>query len=139
MLDDLYSVFFVTYKNVPHSEARELCPANSHKLTTLNLAYKVDLVLGSAKIVHRKIVLRSIKSLKEQRMFITVSTVGCNVLDTLVLIVLVYQVQTAHRCATVLKDTINPYMMRRMKKDVQMTLDLPQKSEQVCRTDLRKI
>ncbi|XP_066916611.1 DNA excision repair protein ERCC-6-like [Clytia hemisphaerica] len=41
------------------------------------------------------------------------------------------QVQTAHRCATVLKDTINPYMMRRLKKDVKMVINLPQKNEQV--------
>lgn len=41
------------------------------------------------------------------------------------------QVQTAYRCASVLRDTINPYMLRRLKKDVKQALQLPAKSEQV--------
>ncbi|KAL3875967.1 hypothetical protein ACJMK2_033861 [Sinanodonta woodiana] len=42
-------------------------------------------------------------------------------------------VQTAYKCACVLRDTINPYLLRRMKADVK--IDLPSKSEQVlfCR------
>ncbi|XP_064636661.1 DNA excision repair protein ERCC-6-like [Lineus longissimus] len=45
------------------------------------------------------------------------------------------QVQTAYKCACVLRDTINPYLLRRMKADVQSNLNLPKKSEQVlfCR------
>ncbi|XP_031563807.1 DNA excision repair protein ERCC-6-like [Actinia tenebrosa] len=45
------------------------------------------------------------------------------------------QVQTAYKCACVLRDTINPYLLRRLKKDVKMSLDLPDKNEQVlfCR------
>uniref|UniRef100_A0A4W3GV80 DNA excision repair protein ERCC-6 n=1 Tax=Callorhinchus milii TaxID=7868 RepID=A0A4W3GV80_CALMI len=45
------------------------------------------------------------------------------------------QVQTAYKCACVLRDTINPYLLRRMKADVKMNLALPDKSEQVlfCR------
>ncbi|XP_015269685.1 PREDICTED: DNA excision repair protein ERCC-6 [Gekko japonicus] len=45
------------------------------------------------------------------------------------------QVKTAYRCACVLRDTINPYLLRRMKSDVQMSLSLPDKNEQVlfCR------
>ncbi|XP_070607571.1 LOW QUALITY PROTEIN: DNA excision repair protein ERCC-6 [Erythrolamprus reginae] len=45
------------------------------------------------------------------------------------------QVKTAYRCACILRDTINPYLLRRMKADVQMTLSLPDKNEQVlfCR------
>ncbi|XP_006167482.2 DNA excision repair protein ERCC-6 [Tupaia chinensis] len=45
------------------------------------------------------------------------------------------QVKTAYRCACVLRDTINPYLLRRMKSDVKMSLSLPDKSEQVlfCR------
>ncbi|KAJ3145683.1 hypothetical protein HDU89_006918 [Geranomyces variabilis] len=43
------------------------------------------------------------------------------------------QVQTAYKCAVVLRDLISPYLLRRMKKDV--AADLPTKSEQVlfCR------
>jgi len=43
------------------------------------------------------------------------------------------QVQTAYKCACVLRDLINPYLLRRMKADVAN--DLPQKTEQVlfCR------
>jgi DNA excision repair protein ERCC-6 len=41
------------------------------------------------------------------------------------------QVQTAYRCACVLRDTISPYLLRRMKADVQMSLQLPSKNEQV--------
>ncbi|KAI9333534.1 Rad26 protein [Zopfochytrium polystomum] len=43
------------------------------------------------------------------------------------------QLQTAHRCALVLRDLIAPYLLRRMKKDVAE--DLPQKTELVlfCR------
>ncbi|XP_032221486.2 DNA excision repair protein ERCC-6 [Nematostella vectensis] len=45
------------------------------------------------------------------------------------------QVQTAYKCACVLRDTINPYLLRRLKKDVKMDLELPNKNEQVlfCR------
>ncbi|KAI9274508.1 SNF2 family N-terminal domain-containing protein [Phascolomyces articulosus] len=39
------------------------------------------------------------------------------------------QVQTAYKCACVLRDLINPYLLRRMKVDV--AADLPRKSEQV--------
>ena len=43
--------------------------------------------------------------------------------------------QTAYKCACVLRDTINPYLLRRMKSDVQNVLQLPAKNEQVlfCR------
>ncbi|XP_031434408.1 DNA excision repair protein ERCC-6 [Clupea harengus] len=45
------------------------------------------------------------------------------------------QVQTAYKCACVLRDSINPYLLRRMKADVKASLSLPDKSEQVlfCR------
>lgn len=45
------------------------------------------------------------------------------------------QVQTAYKCACVLRDTINPYLIRRMKADVKTSLQLPEKNEQVlfCR------
>ncbi|KAJ8328118.1 DNA repair protein rhp26 [Batrachochytrium dendrobatidis] len=43
------------------------------------------------------------------------------------------QVQTAYKCACILRDMISPYLLRRMKSDV--ATDLPKKSEQVlfCR------
>ncbi|TKS85519.1 DNA excision repair protein ERCC-6 [Collichthys lucidus] len=41
------------------------------------------------------------------------------------------QVQTAFKCASVLRDTINPYLLRRMKADVKANLSLPDKNEQV--------
>ena len=41
------------------------------------------------------------------------------------------QVATAYKCACVLRDTINPYLLRRMKSDVGEALALPSKSEQV--------
>ena len=45
------------------------------------------------------------------------------------------QVATAHKCATVLRDTINPYLLRRLKSDVKSHINLPSKNEQVlfCR------
>ncbi|KAM9197329.1 DNA excision repair protein ERCC-6 [Dugong dugon] len=45
------------------------------------------------------------------------------------------QVKTAYKCACVLRDTINPYLLRRMKSDVKRSLSLPDKNEQVlfCR------
>lgn len=45
------------------------------------------------------------------------------------------QVKTAYKCACVLRDTIGPYLLRRMKSDVKVNLDLPGKNEQVlfCR------
>lgn len=45
------------------------------------------------------------------------------------------QIQTAFRCACVLKDTISPYLLRRVKSDVKMSINLPSKNEQVlfCR------
>jgi len=44
-------------------------------------------------------------------------------------------VQTAYKCACVLRDTIAPYLLRRMKADVRVNLQLPNKNEQVlfCR------
>lgn len=42
-----------------------------------------------------------------------------------------FQVQTAFKCACVLRDTINPYLLRRMKEDVKANLSLPDKNEQV--------
>lgn len=45
------------------------------------------------------------------------------------------QVEIAYRCATVLRDAIKPYLLRRVKDEVQMVLNLPTKNEQVlfCR------
>lgn len=39
------------------------------------------------------------------------------------------QIDAAYRCALVLRDLIDPYLLRRMKADVQ--IKLPEKSEQV--------
>ncbi|ANB12861.1 DNA-dependent ATPase RAD26 [Sugiyamaella lignohabitans] len=47
------------------------------------------------------------------------------------------QVQTAYKCAVVLRDIISPYMLRRMKVDV--AADLPKKSEKVLFCKLTKI
>ena len=46
---------------------------------------------------------------------------------------LLLKVKTAYKCACVLRDTINPYLLRRMKSDVKMSLSLPDKNEQVCK------
>uniref|UniRef100_A0A914DQK6 DNA repair and recombination protein RAD54-like n=1 Tax=Acrobeloides nanus TaxID=290746 RepID=A0A914DQK6_9BILA len=46
------------------------------------------------------------------------------------------QVRTAFKCACVLRDAINPYLLRRMKKDVEMILQLPEKTEQVLFCDI---
>ncbi|PSN50701.1 hypothetical protein C0J52_01199 [Blattella germanica] len=45
------------------------------------------------------------------------------------------EVATAYRCATVLRDTIAPFLLRRMKADVKSHIRLPPKNEQVlfCR------
>ncbi|KAH7944108.1 hypothetical protein HPB52_015685 [Rhipicephalus sanguineus] len=45
-------------------------------------------------------------------------------------LLLLKQVQTAYRCATALRDTIKPYLLRRMKEDVRTNLQLPNKNEQ---------
>lgn len=49
--------------------------------------------------------------------------------------VMLLQVQTAYKCACILRDTIAPYLLRRMKADVKISLQLPEKNEQVlfCR------
>nr|CAB3243327.1 DNA excision repair protein ERCC-6 [Phallusia mammillata] len=41
------------------------------------------------------------------------------------------QVQTAYKCACVLRDTIAPYLLRRMKVDVQCHINLPKKNDHV--------
>uniref|UniRef100_A0A7E4VM44 DNA repair and recombination protein RAD54-like n=1 Tax=Panagrellus redivivus TaxID=6233 RepID=A0A7E4VM44_PANRE len=46
------------------------------------------------------------------------------------------QVRTAFKCAVILRDAINPYMLRRMKKDVEMAIQLPEKVEQVLFCDI---
>mmetsp|Transcript_4359 Transcript_4359/g.10213 ORF Transcript_4359/g.10213 Transcript_4359/m.10213 type:complete len:1276 (+) Transcript_4359:56-3883(+) len=45
------------------------------------------------------------------------------------------QVQVAYRCALILKDLINPYLLRRLKKDIKEVNRMPGKKEQVlfCR------
>lgn len=49
-------------------------------------------------------------------------------------------VQLAYRCALVLKDLINPYMLRRQKKDIKEVSRMPGKTEQVlfCRLSKRQ-
>ena len=42
-----------------------------------------------------------------------------------------FKVQAAYKCACVLRDTINPYLLRRMKADVKDNINLPNKKEQV--------
>nr|CAD2195522.1 unnamed protein product [Meloidogyne enterolobii] len=46
------------------------------------------------------------------------------------------QVKTAYKCACILRDAISPYLLRRMKKDVQMILQLPEKTEQILFCDI---
>jgi DNA excision repair protein ERCC-6 len=50
------------------------------------------------------------------------------------------QVQLAYRCALVLKDLINPYLLRRQKKDIKEVSRLPGRTEQVlfCRLSNRQ-
>jgi DNA excision repair protein ERCC-6 len=50
------------------------------------------------------------------------------------------QVQLAYRCALVLRDLINPYLLRRLKKDVKEVNRMPGKKEQVlfCRLSDRQ-
>jgi DNA excision repair protein ERCC-6 len=46
------------------------------------------------------------------------------------------QIRSAYKLAVLLRDAINPYMLQRMKKDVEMVLNLPDKSEQILFCDL---
>uniref|UniRef100_A0A0N4ZLV3 DNA repair and recombination protein RAD54-like n=1 Tax=Parastrongyloides trichosuri TaxID=131310 RepID=A0A0N4ZLV3_PARTI len=46
------------------------------------------------------------------------------------------QVRAAYKCACVLRDMINPYILRRMKKDVELSIKLPDKNEQVLFCEL---
>uniref|UniRef100_A0A0N5CHX7 DNA repair and recombination protein RAD54-like n=1 Tax=Strongyloides papillosus TaxID=174720 RepID=A0A0N5CHX7_STREA len=46
------------------------------------------------------------------------------------------QIRAAYKCACVLRDMISPYILRRMKKDVEMSLHLPKKNEQVLFCEL---
>ena len=50
------------------------------------------------------------------------------------------QVQVAYRCALILKDLINPYLLRRLKKDIKEVSRMPGKKEQVlfCRLTSRQ-
>eukprot|EP00057_Strongylocentrotus_purpuratus_P013476 XP_011667950.1 PREDICTED: DNA excision repair protein ERCC-6 [Strongylocentrotus purpuratus] len=41
------------------------------------------------------------------------------------------QVQTAYKCACILRDSVSPYLLRRLKADVKQALQLPSKNEQV--------
>jgi DNA excision repair protein ERCC-6 len=52
------------------------------------------------------------------------------------------QVQLAYRCALILRDLINPYLLRRLKKDIKEVQRMPGKKEQVlfCRlTDRQRV
>uniref|UniRef100_A0AC35UGX8 DNA excision repair protein ERCC-6 n=1 Tax=Rhabditophanes sp. KR3021 TaxID=114890 RepID=A0AC35UGX8_9BILA len=46
------------------------------------------------------------------------------------------QVRTAYKCCCVLRDLISPFILRRMKKDVQSAIHLPSKNEQVLFCEL---
>jgi DNA excision repair protein ERCC-6 len=50
------------------------------------------------------------------------------------------QVQLAYRCAIALRDLINPYMLRRQKKDIKEVSRMPGKTEHVlfCRLSSRQ-
>ncbi|KAA0193871.1 hypothetical protein HAZT_HAZT003111 [Hyalella azteca] len=48
------------------------------------------------------------------------------------------EVETGYQCAVMLRDTISPYLLRRMKSDVKAHLELPDKSEQVLFCALTK-
>ena len=50
------------------------------------------------------------------------------------------QVQLAYRCSLVLRDLINPYLLRRQKKDIKEVSRMPGKTEQVlfCRLTSRQ-
>jgi DNA excision repair protein ERCC-6 len=50
------------------------------------------------------------------------------------------QVQLAYRCALVLRDLINPYLLRRQKKDIKEVSRMPGKTEQVlfCKLSSRQ-
>lgn len=50
------------------------------------------------------------------------------------------QVQLAYRCALVLRDLIDPYLLRRQKKDVKEVNRMPGKTEQVlfCRLSTKQ-
>jgi DNA excision repair protein ERCC-6 len=50
------------------------------------------------------------------------------------------QVQLAYRCALVLRDLINPYLLRRQKKDIKEVSRMPGKTEHVlfCRLSKRQ-
>jgi DNA excision repair protein ERCC-6 len=50
------------------------------------------------------------------------------------------EVQLAYRCALVLRDLINPYLLRRQKKDIKEVARMPGKTEQVlfCRLSDRQ-
>jgi DNA excision repair protein ERCC-6 len=50
------------------------------------------------------------------------------------------QAQLAYRCALVLRDLINPYLLRRLKKDIKEVNRMPGKKEQVlfCRLSSRQ-
>jgi DNA excision repair protein ERCC-6 len=50
------------------------------------------------------------------------------------------QVQLAYRCALMLRDLINPYLLRRQKKDIKEVSRMPGKTEQVlfCRLSSRQ-
>eukprot|EP00980_Cylindrotheca_fusiformis_P017502 scaffold5490_cov125-Cylindrotheca_fusiformis.AAC.19 len=57
-------------------------------------------------------------------------------------VTLVCKVQVAYRCALILKDLINPYLLRRLKKDIKEVNRMPGKKEQVlfCRlTDRQRM
>jgi DNA excision repair protein ERCC-6 len=42
------------------------------------------------------------------------------------------QVETAYKCACVLRDTIKPFLIHRIKDDVMEQIKLPPRDEQVC-------
>lgn len=46
------------------------------------------------------------------------------------------QVRTAYKCACLLRNAIAPYILRRLKKDVEMVIQLPEKMEQVLFCDI---
>ncbi|VDM62857.1 unnamed protein product [Angiostrongylus costaricensis] len=46
------------------------------------------------------------------------------------------QLLTAYKCATVLRDAISPFILRRVKKSVQKSLNLPEKNEKVLFCEL---
>ncbi|KAL7072736.1 hypothetical protein ACQ4LE_008179 [Meloidogyne hapla] len=144
-----YSTYMVEYKKILASKWHYVILDEGHKIR--NPEAKIALTLKELRTPHRIILSGSPLQNNLKELWSLIDFIYPGLLGSLKEFVEKFsipitqggyanatsiQVRTAYKCACILRDAISPYLLRRMKKDVQMVLQLPEKTEQILFCDI---